>query len=334
MEATSCGPTADRCVPPLRALRPEECGLLPAFDHLPCLADCFFRAAQGVLRDCGLLGQEAHGGESPEREAVRAGRAFLARRGFDLKGPGGPAIGLVDSAAAMRARLLEAGFSRSEVRRSKLLADQRLAGRLVGPITTPQGRTVSFWARHPDGRSPRYLYWRGDWKDEAAAAGLQSALGGEAAGRLVLVDDILDALMLQSRGMTEAAGLGDSGEEITVLRWQRLHRDGAAEVTLAPDRTADAGCRIGRAVRAFFAAQTAMRLFVLAPARLGAHESPGDLVRREGIEALRALLARARVHVATLDALALLAGPRPEAPRAPGYCPLHRCGETECFCFD
>lgn len=302
MEA-SRHPQSDRFPPPFRMVHPDDPDPAEPRGAPPSLADAFLGLARAVLGDAG----------APGAEAARAARKFLQDRGFDLERLGDLEIGLIDSPAAMRERLLDAGFERDEVRRSKLLADQRLAGRLVGPIADRLGRIVSLWARHPQDLRPRYLYWRGDWKEEVAAAGLDTALGAEErSGAVVLVEDVLDALLIQSRGMTETAALGDSGERIAPRRWHGLASAGAGEVTLVLDRSGAAAARLAHALTSYFDAPAAMRLFVLPPERLVPFATPGELVRDRGIEALRALLAGERRHAYSLRAAELLAGRRPK----------------------
>jgi len=271
------------------------------------------------------------------------------------------------------------------------VADQRLAGRLVGPIVDLNGAIVGFWARHPQGSPPSYLYWRGGWRDDVPAFGLQAALAAAKARALslVLVEDILDALLLWSHGLENVAALGDSVRRLDGPRWQRLAA-GADRVVLAVGGDQTAGARLRRALEAAFSAEAAPSIRVVPPEQL-ALSAPGELVRCRGAEHLRSLLEREPIPAYTFKALDLLrthqprrgwtnaarrkamneavgfyawqstrrgetaeldahfvppivaalgwkwgaTGP-PAQPRATatGWCELHGCEATDCFCFD
>ena len=371
------------------------CG--PGVPELPAAVPC----GDGAVRDHRLAGLveafcfHAHGllhEEEPGSEARLAACAFLADYGFDLAKLAELPVGLVVTPNAMKQRLLAAGFTQEEVRESKLVADQRLAGRLVGPITDPAGGITSFWARHPADRQPTYLYWHGDWRQHVAAFGLQSALraADDAAAPVVLVEDILDALLLRSKGLCSVAAVGESLRRLNASRWERLAAAGARHVTLVADNRERAEARLLAALESAFAAEAVPSIDAVPPERLASARTPGGLVRSQGLGAFCRILEAGRVHAYTLKAHAVLRAhlPRrgwtdvsrraamqeavafyrqmsarrgdtagldahfvppivealgwpwgaPEAPFVPrpsaGYCALHRCGETDCFCFD
>ena len=357
---------------------PGHCG---PDERLAGLVEAFCFHAHGLLREDG-------GDWGARRDAL----ALLADRGFDPAQWGQLPVGLIVTPEAMRQRLLADGFTRAEIRDSRLVADRRLAGRLVGPITDLAGQITSFWARHPDAREPAYLYWRRGWKQHVAAFGLQTALGAAgAAGQIVLVEDILDALLLRSKGLRSAAALGDPIRRLDARRWQRLAAAGAGHVTLVADNHTTAGARLLAVLEAAFAAEAAPSIDAVPPERLAGARTPGEFVHRQGIGSFRDLLAHEPVHAYTLKAHDMLRkrrarrgwteaarrtamdeavafytwqstrrrdtveldahfvppivealgwawgarkAPAEPRPSARGYCTLHGCDETECFCFD
>ncbi len=246
-------------------------------------------------------------------QSARATRARLEEWGLGRTALSKLPIGWIDSPDSMRDRLAQAGFPLEEIRRSRLVADRRLAGRLVGPITMPGGRIVSFWARALERGGPAYLYWRARWKKHTPAVGLDAALGlHPPQGDLLLVEDILEALLLQSLGFRHAAALGEPGESIASARWERLADCGARGVTLALDRDRNAAARLAEACEALFRCDAPVRLFVLPPEGLWEFATPGELVRASGIEALRSLLEDDRLHAYTVKARAILDAHRPK----------------------
>jgi hypothetical protein len=144
-------------------------------------------------------------------------------------------MGWLHSCDNLRDRLLKAGFTSEELRASRLLADRRLTGRIVGPIRDRQKKIVSFWALHPNGEPAKYLFWKSPRADQLGAFGVDLAYDSVAEGPsdLVLVEDLLDALLLQSRGLLHVAAVGGPGDELTSRRWQRLYELGVRRVTLA-----------------------------------------------------------------------------------------------------
>ena len=357
---------------------PGHCG---PDERLAGLVEAFCFHAQGLLRQDG-----------GDWEARRDALALLADRGFDPAQWDQLPVGLIVTPDAMHQRLLADGFTRAEIRDSKLVADRRLAGRLVGPITDLAGRITSFWARQPGAQEPTYLYWRGAWRQHVAAFGLQTALRAPGAtGQIVLVEDILDCLLLWSKGLRSAAALGGPIRRLDAGRWQRLAAAGAGHVTLVADNHTGAGARLLAVLEAAFAAEAPPSIDAVPPESLAGARTPGEFVRRQGIDALREVLAHQRVHAYTLKARDVLRKRRPPGgwtgaerraamgeavafytwqstrrrdtveldahfvppivealgwawgareargkprPSARGYCTLHGCDETECFCFD
>jgi len=240
-------------------------------------------------------------------------------------------VGWFDAPEAMFHRLTAQGFSPEQIRQSKLLADRRLTGRLVGPIQTASREIVSLWARTPSclSDSPSYLYWRPDWKTKVPAVWLPTALahGGRKKGLLV-VEDILEALLLQTQGFQRTVALGESGQTIMPRRLLQFSQLRVSGLILVLNQTPDVHERLGKLTEAFQKGPWSFRLWILPPQELGPYFSPGQWVQEKGPEALRDLLAQKAVAVEKSP-------PAVAAPPSFGrICPLHHCLETECFCFD
>ncbi|MCR4410904.1 MAG: hypothetical protein NUV77_00600 [Thermoguttaceae bacterium] len=234
--------------------------------------------------------------------------ACLAREGLTKELVARTPIGLLGDCSQMRARLVERGFSPQEVRESELAADPRLPGRLVGPIRDAQGEIVAFWARDPEGQSPRFLF-KGDWKRQTPAIGLEVALPVVADGSLglLLVEEIFDALWLQAQGFLGVAAVGGSLADLTSARWEAMASLGVGCVTLAPRGGRSADRLLENALDSAYAARRAPAVLVLPPDAWGEFRSINDLVRRGGIEGLCSALDRGVVHGYDRKARLLLA---------------------------
>jgi hypothetical protein len=364
------------------------------------------------------LFDEAHRAifEDPvSRPSLQAVQRCLRDRGFNLARLDRLPLGWCQSRENLRDHLLRAGFTSEELGASRLLADRRLSGRIVGPIRDRQQRIVSFWAIHPNGHPPKYLFWKSPRAHQLGVFGVDLAYDSVAEGPsdLVLVEDLLDALLLQSRGLLRVAAVGGPGYELTSRRWQRLYDLGVRRVTLALKQDY-CGARATRAaLEHAFRAQRSPSVWVLAPGSRSplasadrwvpfeispGHEStlrgqcihgyrylalsilethkPGqqwgdDARRRAWAEASEVYRSRRPDQTADLDTHFVpplvaelgipLAGQTPryavwepplEISRLPtsrkanvgrvsrtagartGYCQLHNCPQTECFCFD
>jgi len=234
-------------------------------------------------------------------------RSWLEEQGFDLASLDHLAIGLFVGREVALERLLEAGFIDEEIRASALVDDPRLAGRLVGPIRDRWGRILSFWALHPEGRPPRFLF-KGKWKEEAALFGLDEALhsGAGEEQRLLVVERLLDALLLHCKGLRSAAAVGGPPRELGRRRWQRLSDLGVRRLTLAFDREED-GCRdILTALENAFRVRPPLEVFVLPPKSLRGYGNPAEMVRAEGPDALEEALENETVHAFCFEARMIL----------------------------
>ncbi len=142
--------------------------------HSLDLPEAFFHAARRFLRD-----SAGHQG------ALAAARRFLENQGFDLGQLDRLPAGFCPDCATMKDSLGHAGFTAAQVDASELVADPRLTERLLGSIRDLRGSIRGVWARHPLGKRPQYLF-KGKWKDEVPALGLNVAFPALENGRLPL----------------------------------------------------------------------------------------------------------------------------------------------------
>jgi hypothetical protein len=274
------------------------------------LLEEFFRQAHRLLVE-----------PSDPAGAGRAARRFLAQRGFDLTALDPLPLGLFADPKTLGHQLGEAGFLAQEIEASGLLADLRLFGRLIGPIRDRHGRIVSFWARDPEGQPPRWLF-KGPWRNQVGLFGLDTALNPDAGGHehLVIVEDVLDAVLLHARGLSNvaalaapvsgAAGLGP-GHFASERQWQHVSEAQVARVTLAIDPPQGDPQPLLDALEPLLRAPGAPEVFVLLPDELDGHESIGELIRRASADELRSVL-----HEASLPAYSVRAGAILEKHRA------------------
>lgn len=229
------------------------------------------------------------------RRAIAAAEAFGLTRD-ELRQLG---CGLYAGPVTVREDLRSLGFVDAEIDAARIVADEsgrpraELAGCLLVPLTDEAGHLCDFLLLTvaSDGRGfsgYRFLY--GPSKSNVVVYGLQTALscplGRES---LVLVDDVLEALLLQCRGLTHVAAVGANGADLTPRRWEELARLGVATVTLAFRRderhTSDIRAALVNALRA----RTAPQVFVANPYP-GGERSAADVLRRFGKERCAAAL--------------------------------------------
>ncbi len=155
---------------------------------------------------------------------------------------------------------------------------------------------------------------------------------------------------------------GDAGQ-MTRRRWERLARLGVRRAILVL-RTNEVGRRgAAGALENSARAKESPEVSVLAPERLDGLVGPGDFVRARGVPAFRALfeppVEPPPVEPPPVEPPPVVSEPPPppappppapppppEIPAPPpappvrrrrqksGYCTLHQCEETDCFCFD
>lgn len=266
-------------------------------EHDACLMETFFSLAHDLLK-----------GQFPSNHVGHACQDYLSRLGFNLGYADALPLGLFVDHSTIHDGLVEAGYDSEELESSGLLADQRLAGRVIGPIRGLTGRITGFWARHPEDLPPKYLYFSRGWKHEAIAFGLDLAIRACPAcqGELVLVQDILDTLLLQSSGMLNVASLLNSDATVTARRWQRFASLGIKRVTLVMNGDEDGTARILESIDNAFRATNRPTVYVVPGDERIAFKSPGDYVRKNSLGGFIRFIQEQAVHAYTYKASALL----------------------------
>lgn len=305
------------------------------------LREAYFRHTQAMLKD-GIFHVEnpshgpgsehgSHGSNGSSSKLLghathdhitnhwQSAREMLTNWGFDLAHVERLPIGFFGSAETLGHRLLHEGFSADDIRASNLLADTRLPGRLVGPIRERNGHITSFWGRTVGATGGRTLYLSGRWKAITGVIGLDTAVKSPEGGHdLLMVEDLLDALLLQSRGMPSVVAVGSAASDMTPDRWKRLAELEVQRVTLLLESFRTPEASAVAAIDHAAQASASPAVYVLlggdedidnhALKKLESHEA----LRRMGYEAKSQLLGRPRLHGFHYRALHIISTFRPE----------------------
>jgi len=283
----------------LPELTPEAEQAMEQQERVASLLETFLIQSQGALQPA-----------SAKRQEHEAAVAFLAEHGFNLQGLDDLPIGFVTGLDAVRRGLEQTGYSAQEIEASALVADERLAGRLVGPVRDSQGRILSFWARDPRDRPPRLLF-KGPWKEQIALIGLDAACpAADAApaprGAVVVFERLLDSLLLHTLGFERAAAIAGPAMDMSQKRWERLAGLGVRRVILVPDAT-DSSCKgVWIAIESALRAKSAPAVEVLLPEALRGYPSAVALVRARGPGEFQSLLETSCVHALRFQACWIL----------------------------
>jgi hypothetical protein len=277
---------------------PEDEHLATREERLATLLETFFLLTHSALHAPG---------DSSEGSDSASARSWLVDQGFEPSSLSDLPIGLFVSPDAVRQGLLDAGFTAEEIQASALAEDPRLAGRLVGPIRDRWGRVRSFWARHPQERLHGFLF-KGKWKEDIGLFGLDVALHPASAehGKLIVVERLLNAILLQSMGLRNVAAVGGPLSQLGKSCRQWLSSLGVRQMILVPGPVPE-GCGADvAAVAVAFQAKQGADTYVLPLESLGGFTSLGGLARAEGPEAVKAILEAEPVHAYSLKAKLIL----------------------------
>jgi hypothetical protein len=228
---------------------------------------------------------------------------------------------------AVHCGLEEAGYSDQEIDASSLTHDKRLAGRLIGPIRDRFGRILSFWARDPFDRPPKFLF-KGPWREEVPLVGLDTALAPAGTDArhpdiLLVFERLFDALALHGMGFTQAAAIAGPASDMAPARWERLAALGVRRVILVPDDSQSSRQNAVTAVENAFRADPAPAVWVLPPEAFRPHPTGLAMARARGLCEFQSLLQTRAVNGHHYRALPVEnLAPRPSIPR-PTVMPFH-----------
>jgi hypothetical protein len=227
------------------------------------------------------------------RELGSAGGRVARQRLLDL-GIGTEAaarfeLGWSPTWAHLESELAAAGFQPTEIEASGLI-DLSWTDSWVGPWRNERGRLLSIFSCPMSScglvcratRSPICLPLFGlNWATEA----------DRRTKHLVLVEDVMDALLMQSAGFRCVVGIGGTGHLMTTQRWSHLARLRIEQVTLVPSSTEPSLVGTVAALRNGDSVGDVPQRFTAGPIMTSFGHTPGDLVRRKGVTALWDLLA-------------------------------------------
>jgi hypothetical protein len=190
------------------------------------------------------------------------------------------------------------GFSEGAIRESGLVfdADGRprhdWTGNVVVPIvdrgrSTKGSETIDLFVFDPANPGDA-CFLRGPAATDVAAYGLHEAAFGCAVGeRLVLVENVVDAMYLRRRGLPNVAATGCPPARFTPQRWRNLVREGVTSVTLAFERDAGRASRIHDVLAHALTARVAPEVFVVDAAVYRDTNSAAAFVQRYGCDPAR-----------------------------------------------
>jgi len=248
-------------------------------------------------------------------EAGKGARDYLGERGFKEDDLEDLPFGLYDTSDEVKRRLVDAGFTEDEVKRSGLLVDARWTGRLVIPWRNRWSSVSTIAARDVTGaaeEASKYLYLKGGKKPPAF--GLDEVLRTqEGRDRLVLVEGLFDTLLLRSRGFPNVAALGGDGKLLTAERWTDLREAGVKKVVLVLDNDEPGKEGTFKAVDNVRNVLNVPVVAVVDPGELGDAKDPDEFVRTHGVDTFRAVVSKA-VPSPVYRARALLESVTPASP--------------------
>lgn len=216
--------------------------------------------------------------------------AYLKARGYSAEDIQAMELGAYVDRQGLQQQLLQAGYSEQEIRASGLLSKdfgqeytltllwRDAAGRAIGIVGRPPLEEEQLKARG----LRKYNYSTGLQKDKGLL-GLTSARGEK---EIVLVEGVLDALYLSSKGQKVVAVGGTS---LSLEQIKALENNGTRELLLCLDSDAPGQTATERAIQAL--RYSKLRAYVVTlPA---GYKDADELVRKAGLQPLKDAMARA-----------------------------------------
>ena len=225
-----------------------------------------------------------------KQDIGRPVKDYLLNRGYSEADIDAMQVGAYPDKSALQKHLKSLGFSDKKIRDAGLLTSgfgdthtlivpwEDPAGRMIGIV----GRTVLPASQVSAKGIPKYKYSAGLAKSE----GLIGFSGIRGAETIVLVEGVLDARYLNSKGF-KTASIG--GTDLSLVQIRLLELSGAREVLLAFDM--DEAGREGTARAADLLSRSSSRPYVVSLP--GEFKDPDELVRAQGREAFETALKNA-----------------------------------------
>ncbi|MDH3717562.1 MAG: DUF2934 domain-containing protein [Planctomycetota bacterium] len=207
-------------------------------------------------------------------------------------------LGVYTSRADIHDYLRGVGFSDEEISASKVVRDERLAGRVIIPWRDRWGNIRTVVAHDASGQlhgRPRQLYRKCDATEDAF--GLDFSLRPTSGGleHLILVEGLLDVVYFQTHGLNNVAAFGGTGKVPTSAQWERLADHGIRQVTLALADDPVGWERTLAALGNSYQAERAPQVFALTPQSLGSSRGVATFARLNGVGRFRQVVA-GRLH--------------------------------------
>ncbi len=230
------------------------------------------------------------------RTPATVAQEHLRQRGFSEVEIREIHFGLYTSPQDVHDHLRRMGFSETAIRESGLVydADGRPRHDWSGNVVVPLAVNQDVYCFDPQNPSDaRFL--RGPNVDDVAAYGIDEAREALPQwGRLLLVEDVVDAIYLRRHGLPETAATGCPPAQFTPQRWRALVRDGVESVTLAFSHDGTRERRIREALSHALVARTAPEVYVVDGRVLRENDSAAECVRHFGAERLRTAIRNAQ----------------------------------------
>ena len=248
------------------------------------------REARAYLQRHYDLQCEVQGGDLPPQRSAIAERWLGGWPDDELP------IGVYPTPESVREYLEDVGFTETEIDDSPARFEHQMSGRILLPWRDAAGwiRTlVAIDPSLPVDSLERQRFWRRGSKTDFF--GLDRACGAEGGCQdLVLLDDLLDVIALQSEGIWNVASLGGQSRAWTEEHWRRLADLGVRSVTLVETaRLSDAV--LCEAVAAANRVPNAPTVFIVPETRDGKTRSFALSAGLAG-QSLMADLKKSRVH--------------------------------------
>jgi hypothetical protein len=217
-----------------------------------------------------------------------SGREMLVAWGFPEPCLDRLDVGYFPDPAYVAWELERSGASVSEAEGAGLL-EASWSGRVVGPWRNPRGRILTFFAWEPDHaeRAERYVCAR--CRQPRTMFGKDVAMSPRT-GHLCVVEGLLDVLLARCLGIACVVGLGSSLGGLSVQRLVRLAASGIREVAVVPPDDEAGRAGVVTVLENVGSPRCHdVEIFVVDPALMAGARDLGELVRRQGSEALREL---------------------------------------------